>query len=400
MARKPNKPNEAALQMLRQQVRMKSGLPCHSLSEMQLLHDDIAAVVGEFLSLQTLARFFSLSNTPFQPAAYTLLILAKYTGYNTFEEIEQLVNHNHQFEKGSVARFISGMFRGIDVAGSSDDTLQLLFENIHSFIEHDEDLCVTVYRFMASSAFGRRHFFERLLHIDRLDGHFGNALHDYLVYARTIGEKIFARSLLGLRYFLMDDRDGFEQTYQQMRSLAVVSIEFSPEITARFYAMQLFACYYAIDGLTFDELLTSVMLNQALIASPDACMIVAEALILVKQYDEAWICLQQTEMVNRLHSTHSPTLSNQYELFRAFAGFFAGKIHALRVKPLVRKIRSAQLPALSLHYLTLYLDVLDLYTQRPLHGNLYTDINHIINKTGFLYFRELVEAVVPEPNLI
>jgi hypothetical protein len=78
MSRKPTSVNNKSLQLLKGFVQNKSHLSCTCFAEIQQLQSEIKKNVNEYISVQTLNRFFGLIKNDFKPSITTLNILGRY----------------------------------------------------------------------------------------------------------------------------------------------------------------------------------------------------------------------------------------------------------------------------------------------------------------------------------
>ncbi len=118
MARKPTTFNPGALELLKEFVKRKVNLSCNCFSHIQQLEENIRITTGEFLSLQTLNRFFGIIPNGFNPSLNTLDTLARYAGFYSFAEIETISENSSdkQQENSELLRILSFIFTNIEAS--------------------------------------------------------------------------------------------------------------------------------------------------------------------------------------------------------------------------------------------------------------------------------------------
>src|SRR5690348_2469150 len=138
MSRKPTIVNDASLEILRQFIRIKSSLLCKNFFEMRLLQSKILMEVDAYLSVQTLSRFFKLTESNFHSAKATLNILSQYVGYNSFEEFLLLNKSLQAGSNSTIYHLIAALFDHIDSSHSPEKYLLQVINNIHHVIGRDK----------------------------------------------------------------------------------------------------------------------------------------------------------------------------------------------------------------------------------------------------------------------
>ena len=90
MSRTPNIVNPDSIERLKLHIKEKSGISGNSFREIQQLICYIKKDTEEYLSVQTLNRFYGLITSNFSPSLSTLNILSLFLNYCSFEEFEKL----------------------------------------------------------------------------------------------------------------------------------------------------------------------------------------------------------------------------------------------------------------------------------------------------------------------
>ncbi len=191
MSRRPTNFNENAVQHLRRLLKSKSKLSCNTFSDVQILHDEIIRKTNLPLSIQTLNRFFGLVSNKFRPSLQTLDILSRYLEYDSFRNF-QLLNENETVLKVDKNHFISDFFVSLfsDLSLANEDNIEHLVKNILTWMKKNPQLTTQIYSTVATTDFGRKHFFEAFINMDALNDGFGKGLALLFVICLKAGAKI------------------------------------------------------------------------------------------------------------------------------------------------------------------------------------------------------------------
>lgn len=149
MARKRSAVNENIIGLLKQFVRNKTHLPCSSFADMQQLQLQVKNAINEYLSIQTLNRFFGLIHNRFKPAASTLDILSRFVNYRSFAEFElfnrELLNSHN--ECSDHAGLIISLLSNVEPSTIDEGGLLCVLKNLVDLMEKDSCLAKDVYPF-------------------------------------------------------------------------------------------------------------------------------------------------------------------------------------------------------------------------------------------------------------
>ncbi|HEX6915113.1 MAG TPA: hypothetical protein VF145_07715, partial [Chitinophagaceae bacterium] len=388
--------SESELQHLRQLVRAKSGLKCDNFNDMQLLQEKIRYAVNEYLSIQTLSRFFGLTKTEFNPASYTLLVLARYSGYHSFEELQQLSTNTDHNSSLPVIRLLTALFSESGECKTAEEKLVSITRNVHGLIEHDDQLAEEVYKYMSSVSFGREYFFEKLVHIDALDRSYGEALQYYLMHATTNEQRFFGCSLLCFRYMLTNDHRNFNHYYAAVQDFTPDEVStFRPFVAGRYPALILYAQLVNRDpSILHRNIDTAIaMLKEPGTGFPYDIYYVSEALILLQEFEIAFRLLNRYRQVKTIPDADEGYIA-QLELFRIFSGFFAGALHPSRQRAQISGLRSNAFNIFCTDYFSVFLYLLQIrYESNGGARVLHSRISHLVNKTGFIQLYTLVNSI-------
>ncbi len=399
MARQPNIINERHNSYLKELVRLKSGLPCNSFSDIQLLQFQIKKSTGEYLSVQTLNRLFGLIKNDFHTSTVTLDIIAQYLNYDSFADFVKIY---HQPAKTlalneQTADMLTIMFRDIDPLHGNEVCLYKVFLNIYKMIDKSEDLDNILYARMARTALGRKYFFENCVYLDKLNGHYGTGIDFYILHANKKEEFLFAHSILCLQYFLNSNNAGFEFHFEKIRNYTVADINtFSSVVIARYGAALIFNEILSSSFYGNNEKVSAIIKmvtdrNAAEFQTRLGCIILAEALLLGGAYDEVLQILGKPdkEFHSYFNDNEETPYLNQENLLRTYAGFSAG---AVGLHEKIETINNKPFHFLSNDFYSILLNQLMLLTGNNRDTKTAeTNLLQLINKTGFIYFNEPIQ---------
>jgi hypothetical protein len=396
MARKRSAVNENIIGLLKQFVRNKTHLPCSSFADMQQLQLQVKNAINEYLSIQTLNRFFGLIHNRFKPAASTLDILSRFVNYRSFAEFElfnrELLNSHN--ECSDHAGLIISLLSNVEPSTIDEGGLLCVLKNLVDLMEKDSCLAKDVYPFLASTEFGQKYFFEHLVNIDALNGHYGEGLAYYLLNTQNREQQFFAYCMLCFRYFLSDNQLLFYNYFNKIIDYKRSEIKtFHPNLIARYYATIVFSNFLNNELVNISDEATTVIQglrknHEIGVSFPMVEYIFGRALILVGEYHSASEILRQAsaDVEHTISSTY-PGFVNQYNLLQLYADFNDGQINEQKAIKHLQSIEAKPFYFLSQNFFTLLL--LDL--RKSLSSNaLIETINRqteiLVKKTGFHFF--------------
>jgi hypothetical protein len=401
MPRKPSLVDDHFVQLLKSFIQKKAGLSCTNFSEVQQLQYKVKKETNEYLSIQTLNRFFGLVKSDFKPSLVTLNILAKYLHYDSFKEFE-VANQKNKVSEGHPVSYVSSnlvrmMLSNIEVEKGNDRGLLSIMRNLCVMLKKHPEMADDVYLFMATTDLGRCYFFEQFVNMDALNGNYGNGLKYYITQTKDREQLFFAYSLLSLRYFLTQRYDLFNYYYNKILEYSITEVQtFQPSLIGRYYACHVMNTI--LNNEAVDIHCEATIVLQKFLCAEDGCgfpfanYYYAEALILAKEYELAWEALKEGRMYIQQPLQISKGYLFQYELLEIYAAFFAGKASEHKTAAMFEKVRSHSFYFLAQDYYTFF--TLQLGTALGLKDFIRTASDqwrHLVEQTGFLYFRnELV----------
>lgn len=254
------------------------------------LVEDIRIKTGFSVNANTLRRFFGLVKSPYKPSPSTLTILLKYCGYNSLEELSDLNNRTLDGAaptEESILHFLTSLYKSLPLVEGHNNTAELVVMQTIPFLDRHPGLVDAFQREVARTTSGRYYYYEMSVNMDRLDDYYGDGLFHYLRANPTPEGKIFAHSLLVLRYWLTHDKTQLDRHMQELMGIQVPSACPSHILGRLMAARILYADIHhqSVDGILADatKYLVSLLAGSQGIAIPtypDFELAVCEALVL------------------------------------------------------------------------------------------------------------------------
>lgn len=275
------------------------------------------------MNANTLRRFFGLVKSQYNPSPSTLTILLKYCGYNSLEELSSVrkpPEKNEVLTEESVLHFLGTVFRNLPLQDGHNLTAETLVQHTIPFLERHPGLTEPFHREVARSIPGRYYYFEKSVNMDRLDGYYGDGLFHYLRSNPTPEGKIFAHSLLVLRYWLTSNKPAVDKHMHELGNIAVPA-NCPSHILGRLMAARILVSHIhhqSIDGILADatKYLVSLLAGSqhiAIPAFPDFELAVCEALVLIGREDEGAEFIRRGKQL--LSFSRKPLTINPFQLW-------------------------------------------------------------------------------------
>ena len=102
------------------------------------------------------------------------------------------------------------------------------------FLERNPSLIDRFQREIATTKGGQYYYYERCVNMDRLNGYYGDGLKYYLRGKNNNESKIFANSLLVLRYWMTEDLSLLEKHMKEALRI-YTDTDYSPNTMGRFF---------------------------------------------------------------------------------------------------------------------------------------------------------------------
>jgi len=213
-----------------------------SSGDCRFLFHQITQQLNLTLSFNTLRRFFNLMDTKHAQSVYTLNILSAYCGFASFDDFVSTVKRTpikqKEQQNTDLLFYVVTLFKETEVSDENDYTFFYFVRHTITFLEFHPILIDQFQREIAKTANGQLYYFEQFIHVDRLNGFYGDGLKYYLYEKKNPEAQIFGNYLLCLRYWLTRENKNMEKHYQ-----AVVRHNLNkndpPATVARYYATQL-----------------------------------------------------------------------------------------------------------------------------------------------------------------
>lgn len=365
--------------------KILSSTDCHELSHC------VFEKTGSRLSFNTLRRYFNLMKSNFKPSSNTLHILAKYCGYSSFD---QFLNPNVKeqdkqslVEDEKLLEFLVLLFKNIEVAHNDDITYINVVRLTINFLDQHPGIINRFQQEIAKTKNGQTFYFEYFVNMDKINSYYGDGLCFYLKEKKSWESQLFGHSLLCMRYWLINDREGVERHYRE-----VLKYEFDetihPFICVRYFTSQL---YHAnIFGLNKKDILTQAQFFYNEMKSnsnnwhflPYFHLNIIEALILTNENREALYYID--ELVQKFDIQASAYIFEQanevIQLYQALALARLGKME--KAKEIFNTIQPESFDFLSKHYHTILYLLLKELIFKPVIKT--SQLQLLIKETGFL----------------
>jgi hypothetical protein len=335
-------------------------------------------------------------DTKHAQSVYTLNILSAYCGFASFDDFVATVKRQpvktKEQQNADLLFYVVTLFRDTEVSDEADITFFYFVRHTITFLEFHPGLIDQFQREIAKTDNGQRYYFEQFVHIDRLNGYYGDGLRYYLYERKNRESQIFGNHLLCLRYWLTKDKKNMEAHCQ-----AVVRLDLNkndaPATAGRYYATQLIQAaasgtdpepvlimarqFYATVALALDNYVSVFRLY--------AC--VANILVLTGQYDEALFYIDEFLKYKKKYVL-PPAQSNLAEtmhLFKAIALIRSGEKAVGR--ECLETLKEGDFSFLSKQYLT----ILHLTVKQSLKKSRseQKQIESLVKGTGFVKLLEL-----------
>lgn len=399
MSRKPTAVNDHVIKLLQQFVRNKTHLPCSSFADMQQLQLLVNKEVNDYISTQTLNRFFGLIHNDFKPAASTLDILSRFVNYQSFTEFELLNEEllNSDGDHSGQAELIMALLAGVKPSGLNENGLLCILKNLVELMEKSPSLAKEVYPFLASTEFGQKYFFEHFVNIDALNTHYGEGLNFYLMHAKSREQLFFAYNMLCFRYFLSNNRLLFSNYFNKIVEYKRSELKtFHPLLIARYYTTIIFNSALNNESADVIDEAVSVMRglknhNEQCEFLPTAEYVFARALVLIGEHGLALEILRQdsTCIQHIMPSAAHRGFINQYRLLQLYAGYHNGQITEQNAIKQMQSIEEEPFYFLSQNFFTLLLlNLRRQFLPKSLVNTIDRQIEVLVQKTGFYFFEK------------
>ncbi|HWJ91603.1 MAG TPA: hypothetical protein VNR87_10865, partial [Flavisolibacter sp.] len=214
------------------------------------LCEDIYFKTSFSINPNTLRRCFGLVKADYPPSSSTLNILSRYCGFDSVEEILSLRKaraNNNAGQAKAIHDYIVALFKTSTVKEPIDETFLGLVRQTVLFLQQYPELIDKLQRSIARTKNGQEYYFEQFVHIDKLNGHYGEGIRYYLNEKKTPEAQVFGHSILCLRAWLSNDGPSLRKHFAELVKTKPTK-NFHPFVCGRYYASHLlFADYNGLD---------------------------------------------------------------------------------------------------------------------------------------------------------
>ncbi len=340
------------------------------------------------LSFNTLRRFFGLMESKHRQSVYTLDVLSNYCGYSSFNHFvaskQQSQPASTEHQNFPLTNYLVRIFKNIELKNTNDLVYLELVGQTIQFLEHQSYNFDEFQREIARTKNGQRIYFEKFIHIDKLNSYYGDGLRYYLHECNEKDSQIFGHSTLCFRYWLSKNNIGVEHHYNKIIDYAVDKSTPS-NIAGSFFAAQLF--YANTFNRPQDPILMEARQYYSLIKSSKENLALvyqflkqfSEALVLTSQYEEATYYIE--EAIKKRKNQNTDNDLGMFEAIHLFKAFVKTHLQEPDAKELVTSIDPNNYYFLHKQYMTiLYLSLKQSF-QKSSHN--YDQMQNLIEETGF-----------------
>lgn len=336
------------------------------------LGDEIFKKTNHQINPNTLRRFFGLVKADYPPAQSTLMILAKYCGFESLEDIYKIKNtdtiENGTINPDTVLHFFVSVFKeSVVIEPNNPLFINMVIETI-KFLNVNKFLTDKFQSLISKTTSGNNYYFEQLVNVDSLNSFYGNGLRYYVKEKGTQEAEVFTASLYVFKYWLSGEDEKLVKSSAKVLAYTS-SANLHPCMLARQYAAILF--YHDVTKTdseitrikihnSYFDLTTSATNNKFL---NHYIYIVSEALMLTGYPEDALFYLKQIKVRDEdSENNYDPfNYSQVYSLTEAYALYNLGKIKQAESK--VKEIKSSEFPYLNKKFSgILYLSLLKKFT--------------------------------------
>lgn len=350
--------------------------------------DDIYKKTGYSINANTLRRFFGLVKTDYSASPSTLIILSKYCGFDSIDDIEKVSFKEHSdtsINKEEVLHYMVSLFKDLDINERHRALVENIIQQTISFLERNPSLIDKFQREMAKIPAGQYYYYELSVNMDRLNDYYGDGLRYYLRNNDSNEAKVFANSMQVFRYWLTEKPSLMEKHITEISSISV-NHNFPSHILGRYVAARL---YYAnarnesVEKILIDATKYHVAImtkrGNTYLSYPYFELAVTEALILTNQDEEG------VEYIKRGKSFLANAREDSRHPFSIWENIIDNKKYKIN-KAITGNFKKYIPDATNYHLNKRYNNLVSsLYLPRIANDQLLT----MINETGYIRFENL-----------
>ena len=357
------------------------------------LGEEIYKKTNHQINPNTLRRFFGLVKAEYPPAQSTLMILAKYCGFESIEDIYKIKNtdtiENGTINPDTILHFFVSVFReSVSTEPHSALFINMVIETI-KFLNVNKFLTDKFQSLIAKTSSGNDYYFEHLVNVDSLNSFYGNGLRYYVKEKGTQEAEVFTASLYVFKYWLIGEDEKLIKSSAKVLAYTR-TVNMHPCMLARQFAAILF--YHDVTKTDTEAIRIKIhnSYSDLSVAATNGrflnhfIYIVSEALMLTGYPEDALFFLRKIKFQeNDLENNYDPfNYSQVYSLTEAYALYNLGKYK--QAESIVKEIKSSEFPFLSKKFSgILYLSLLKKFMPLNKSNHYKEQMVTWIEETGF-----------------
>jgi hypothetical protein len=383
----------SAKEIILQEVEHIFGRKVVSSGDCKALSDEIYSRTNHQLNQNTLRRFFNLVKADYPPSHSTLLILSKYCGFESVEDIHRnktIQNtDNELINPDTILHFFVSVFRQTDKIEPYETVFLNMVVQTIKFLNANKFLTDKFQRLISKTSSGNSYYFEQLVNVDNLNSFYGNGLRYYVKQKGTPEAEIFTASLFVFRYWLSGEDEKLVRISAKLLPF-VNTGNMHPCMTARQFAAILF--FHDVSKSDSEAIRNQIQKYYVELEAEATnrkfinhfIYVISEALMLTGYPEEALLYLKKISILqDDQKNNYNPfDYSQVFSLTEAYSLYNIGEYkHA---KSIVNDIKSSEFPFLNKKLSgILYLSLLQKMKPKSKSVQYNQQLITWINETGF-----------------
>lgn len=230
-------------EIISHEVEHMFGRKIVSSGDCKVLSDEIFAKTSHQLNQNTLRRLFGLVKADYPPSHSTLMILSKYCGFESIEDIYKVrsepLSESDVINPDTILHFFISVFRETKKIEAYDTIFLNMIVQTIKFLNANKFLTDKFQRLISKTTSGSSYYFEQLVNVDSLNSFYGNGLRYYVKEKGTPEAENFMVSLYVFKYWLSGDDEMLIKTSDKLLLFANTE-NMHPCMLARQFAAILF----------------------------------------------------------------------------------------------------------------------------------------------------------------
>lgn len=203
---------------LKTEIEQTYGKHIYTSRDCLLLSREIFKKTKAQVNSNTLRRLFGLVKTTHNPSDATLNILAKFCGYQSWEEVpENYPDGEEEFiPRQYIINFIAGILKELSPSNRSDPTQSTLYKHLILFLSKNPSIARAFQMHLLNMEETNISYFEHFIYLDKINDFYGDGLRKYAVKNSTDEVDLFSYNLLVFRYWLTMETESLNNTYAKI----------------------------------------------------------------------------------------------------------------------------------------------------------------------------------------